>query len=284
MVKLKHENIQTKEILEWKGIHLLNFSNSSCSQKLRIYLNLKNIDWKSHEVNLATGQNYSNWFLGINPNGLVPVLVDDGDVEIESNDILLYLEKKYPSPKLIHDIDTTKIEKELLEEDDLHVDIRNIAYRYMFNGLGKKSSKKLDNFEKHELKADSELIKQKNKEIDFYRNYGESGITDEAIKGSLTKFDQKYQKFNKQLEESKFLKGDEISILDIAWFIYTYRLYISGFPFKEKYPNVFRWYGSLFSRREFRKELNDNLLFKIIRYIGLIRASITGKTIKKLMN
>jgi glutathione S-transferase len=247
-------------------------------------LNLKNIDWKSHEVNLATGQNYSNWFLGINPNGLVPVLVDNGDVEIESNDILIYLEKKYPSPKLIHDIDTTKIEKELLEEDDLHVDIRNIAYRYMFNGLGKKSLKKLDNFEKHEFKADSKLIKQKNKEIDFYRNYGESGITDEAIKESLKKFDEKYQQFNNQLEESKFLKGDEISILDIAWFIYTYRLYISGFPFKEKYPNVLRWYTALFSRREFRKELNDNLLFKMIRYIALTKATITKTTIKKLMD
>jgi glutathione S-transferase len=113
---------------------------------------------------------------------------------------------------------------------------------------------------------------------------GKSGITDEAIKESLKKFDQKYQKFNKQLGESKFLKGDEISILDIAWFIYTYRLYISGFPFREKYPNVLRWYTSLFSRREFRKELNDNLLFKIIRFIALIRASIAGKTIKKLMN
>ena len=284
MVAIDKEYIQTKEILDWKGIHLLNFANSSCSQKLRIYLNIKKINWKSHEVNLATGQNYSNWFLGINPNGLVPVLVDDGDVEIESNDILLYLEKKYPSPNLIHDIDTTKIEKELLEEDDLHVDIRNIAYRYMFNGLGKKSSKKLGNFEKHESKADSELIKQKNIEINFYRNYGESGITDEAIMKSLKKFDQKYQKFNKQLGESKFLKGDEISILDIAWFIYTYRLYISGFPFKEKYPNVLRWYVLLFSRKEFRKELNDNFLFKIIRLIALIRASIAGKTIKKLMN
>ena len=36
--------------------------------------------------------------------------------------------------------------------------------------------------------------------------------------------------------------------------------------------------------KEFRKELNDNLLFKIIRFIALIRTSIAGKTIKKLMN
>lgn len=284
MVKLKSKNIQTKEILEWKGIHLLNFANSSCSQKLRIYLNLKKIDWKSHEVNLATGQNYSDWFLGINPKGLVPVLVDEGQVEIESNDILLYLEKKYPNPKLIHEIDKTKIANELLEEDDLHEDIRNIAYRYMFNGLGKKSSKKLDNFESHEFEPDNEMSKQKNKEIKFYRNYSKFGITDEAIKVSLKKFDQKYRKFNQQLEENKFLKGDKISILDIAWFIYTYRLHISGFPFKEKYPNVLRWYLSLFRTKEFRKELNDNLLFKIIRYIGLLRALINGKTIKKLMN
>ena len=284
MVKLKAENIQTKEILDWQGLHLLNFANSSCSQKLRIYLNLKNIDWKSHEVNLATGQNYSNWFLGINPNGLVPVLVDDGRVEIESNDILIYLEKKYPNPKLINDDDSSKIEAELIEEDDLHVDIRNIAYRYMFNGLGKKSSKKIDNFEKHEFTADSDFVKQKDKEIKFYRNYGESGISDEAIKKSLSKFDQKFREFNEQLGQSKYLKGDSMSLLDIAWFIYTYRLYISGFPFKEKYPNVLRWYLQLFNRVEFRKELNDNLLFKIIRYIALIRASISGKTIKKLMN
>ena len=35
------------------------------------------------------------WFLGINPRGLVPVLVHDGAVHIESNDIIQYLDKKY---------------------------------------------------------------------------------------------------------------------------------------------------------------------------------------------
>ena len=32
---------------------------------------------------------------------------------------------------------------------DLHEDIRNIAYRYMFGGLGKKNLKDLKNFEKY---------------------------------------------------------------------------------------------------------------------------------------
>tara|TARA_B100001093_G_C26762575_1_gene986408 strand:- start:233 stop:1096 length:864 start_codon:yes stop_codon:yes gene_type:complete len=287
MVFIPKENIQTKEVLDWKGIHLINFANSSCSQKLRIYLNLKKINWQSHEVNLAIGKNYSDWFLGINPNGLVPVLVDDGQVIIESNDILLYLEEKYPSPKLINETELAITETELIEEDNLHIDIRNIAYRFMFNGLGKKDPKKLDNFERYKFNVDNidiRFAEQKNKEIEFYRNFSESGISDEDIKSSLNKFDQKYKQLDDQLSESRYLQGDEMSILDIAWFIYTYRLYISGFPFKDRYSNVLSWYKSLFNRVEFRKELNDNIIFKTLRCIALIRAFISGKTIKKLMN
>ena len=94
MVQIPSDQIKSKEILDWKGLHLFHFRGSSCSQKLRIYLNLKGISWTPHSINLASGKNYSEWFLGINPKGLVPVLVDDGHVEIESNDILDYLEKK----------------------------------------------------------------------------------------------------------------------------------------------------------------------------------------------
>ena len=41
MAEILSENIKTKEILDWQGIHLLHFSGSSCSQKLRIFLNYK---------------------------------------------------------------------------------------------------------------------------------------------------------------------------------------------------------------------------------------------------
>ena len=88
MATLLDEYIKTREVRDWQGVHLLHFSGSACSQKTRIFLNLKDIDWVSHPVNLGTQQNYTPWFLGINPRGLVPVLVHDGVVHIESNDIL----------------------------------------------------------------------------------------------------------------------------------------------------------------------------------------------------
>jgi hypothetical protein len=81
MVQLVDSDIKTREVLGWKGVHVLHFMGSSCSQKLRIFLNLKGIKWESHLVDLFTNENFRPWFLGINPRGLVPVLVHDGAVQ-----------------------------------------------------------------------------------------------------------------------------------------------------------------------------------------------------------
>ena len=83
-----------------EGSALFHFSGSSCSQKLRIYLNLKDIAPSLHSVNLVKHENETDWYMGINPRGLVPTLIDNGKVIIESNDIITYLETKFPSPAL----------------------------------------------------------------------------------------------------------------------------------------------------------------------------------------
>ena len=70
------------------------FQGSSCSKKLRIFLNEKNrLEW--YHIDLVKGDNFSKWFLIINPR-VVPVLVDDGEVHIE-NDIIQHLDKKIES-------------------------------------------------------------------------------------------------------------------------------------------------------------------------------------------
>ena len=47
MVQLVDGDIRTREVLGWKGVHVLHFMELSCSQKLRIFLNLKGIEWES---------------------------------------------------------------------------------------------------------------------------------------------------------------------------------------------------------------------------------------------
>ena len=87
MVRLAEQDIKTTEVLDWQGVHLIHFSGSSCSQKTRIFLNLKGIDWISHPLDLAAQDSYRPWFLGINPRGLVPVLVHDGAVHIFAKEV-----------------------------------------------------------------------------------------------------------------------------------------------------------------------------------------------------
>ena len=92
MVKLLPSDILTTEVLEWKGLNLFHFQSSSCSQKTRILLSEKGVEWESHPINLMTHENFTHWFLGINPRGLVPVIVHNGEVHIESNDIMRYID------------------------------------------------------------------------------------------------------------------------------------------------------------------------------------------------
>ena len=126
MVQLVDSDIKTREVLGWKGVHVLHFVGSSCSQKLRIFLNLKGIKWESHPIDLPGNENFQPWFLGINPRGLVPVLVHDGAVHIESNDIIQYLEKTFPTPKLIPAGHENEVAALLKHEDDLHLDLRTL--------------------------------------------------------------------------------------------------------------------------------------------------------------
>src|SRR5271169_5510275 len=131
LVQLVESDIRNREVLSWKGVHVFHFYLSVCSQKLRIFLNLKGIPWQSHLVDLTKNENMSESFLGINPRGLVPVLVHDGAVHIESNDIITYLEKTFPEPRLIPPGENN-VAALLKHEDDLHLDLRTLSFRFVF--------------------------------------------------------------------------------------------------------------------------------------------------------
>lgn len=44
-------------------------------------------------------------------------------------------------------------------------------------------------------------------------------------------------------------------VLDMAWFIYTYRLSLAGYPFARLHPHVQAWKEKLVVRPEFAKEI-----------------------------
>jgi glutathione S-transferase len=263
-MKLDRSDIKTEEILDWKGIHLFHFSGSACSQKLRIFFNIKNINWNSHVINLIKQEQFSKWFLGINPRGLVPTLVHDGDVHIESNEIMAYLDGVYKNNKLFPIDLIDEINKDLAFEDSLHHDLRRLTFRYIIpHALGKKNPSTIDTKEQFEGTIQGKPDENKSKEILFWKNHYQNGITDNEIIESANKFKNIYEDFDKTLKNQKYLKGDEFTVVDLAWYVSTKRLTMAGIPI-EKYKNVQKWFSNLDNDENFKKEIKIDIPIKII--------------------
>ncbi|MDF1795181.1 MAG: glutathione S-transferase family protein [Coxiellaceae bacterium] len=71
---------------------LYHANKSSCSQKVRLCLAEKKIDWQSKIINTKESENLTPTYLAINPDGVVPALADDDWIITESNVINEYLD------------------------------------------------------------------------------------------------------------------------------------------------------------------------------------------------
>ena len=82
-------------------MRLYDYWRSSAAYRVRIALNFKGLTYAQVPVDLRAGAQRTPAFLEINPQGLVPVLEDDGVRLTQSLPILNYLEERYPEPALL---------------------------------------------------------------------------------------------------------------------------------------------------------------------------------------
>ena len=82
-------------------MRLYTYFRSSAAFRVRIALNLKGLTYDSQFVHLARGEHRQADYGALNPQGLIPALVDDGSLLTQSLAIIEYLEEKYPTPALL---------------------------------------------------------------------------------------------------------------------------------------------------------------------------------------
>lgn len=84
-------------------LQLYSYWRSSTSYKVRIALNIKQIDYDILPVHLVQdgGRQHSDDYKILNPMAAVPTLVDNGHNITQSNAILEYLEEQYPGIPLL---------------------------------------------------------------------------------------------------------------------------------------------------------------------------------------
>ncbi|KAG9632337.1 hypothetical protein KCU64_g16291, partial [Aureobasidium melanogenum] len=91
------------EVSQADGIHLLTFSTPN-GQKVQILLEelalLHGTKWTTSFINIMQNEQKEDWYLRLNPNGKIPVIVDNTNKGnpfpvIETSAELLYLADKY---------------------------------------------------------------------------------------------------------------------------------------------------------------------------------------------
>ena len=80
---------------------LYDYFRSSAAYRIRIALNLKGVDYERRQIDLRAGEQRSDAYKALNPQGLVPMLEIDGHRLTQSVAIINYLDLRYPNQPLI---------------------------------------------------------------------------------------------------------------------------------------------------------------------------------------
>jgi glutathione S-transferase len=179
------------------------------SMKPLIVLFEKGLAFKSHYVNLLAFEQHEPWFVKINPNGQVPVLVHDGATITESTVINEYLEDVFPEVRL-RPVDPVarahmRVWSKFVDEYfcpalsmiGWHVMVRRIA----------------QSIEKNELAKLLERIPLEEQRQKWATVAGES-FTEAQLADSRRKIGVSIQRLEALLEKGPWIVGEEYSLAD----------------------------------------------------------------------
>jgi glutathione S-transferase len=234
--------IQTddQEIKSMTGLHIYHAGISNCSMRVRIMAEEKNIPWKSHKVNLSKKENLEDWYLKINPKGLVPAIVYNGEIVTESNDILLYLEEKFPEPALI------PTDSQALAADvkywvnfasEIHV---NTIKTFVYGTLGGGTKAESDMERYRQIQPDKTLL--------AFHEQSLKGFPEGRVKEAAEQIHEVFSEIDSKLAQHAWIVGEQFSLADIAWIPQYVLLSGLGFPV-DQYSHVKRW-AKAFEKRD----------------------------------
>jgi glutathione S-transferase len=228
---------------------LYNAAHSTCSQKVRICLAEKNLAFE--DVRLDLGKNKDHLkpdYLKINPNGVVPTLIDDGAIVLDSSVICEYLDERYPAVRLTPQdlIERARMRAWMryLEEVPtaaVRVPSFNMGFLPRYAGLDRKR------FEQEQ--SDIRPIRKQ-----FYRRMGPTGFKKEDVEASLEQLSNTCKRMHETLSNGPWLLGDQYTLADIIVTPLIDRMADLGFSdlWETKYPRVTGWYQRMQERPAFQ--------------------------------
>lgn len=188
---------------------LYNAPQSTCSQKVRICLWEKGLSFTEEKLDLFKGDQLTPEYKKLNPNGVVPTLIHDDEIIIDSSVIIEYLDELFPQVPLSPPTPAGRAHmREWLRffEEVPAPAVRVPSYNKVF----------LRHFQ---AMSDEEFIafgESKPLRRDFFLKMGRTGYSDEEMQQAEGRLKMSVERMEMQLQDAGPWLLGEYSLADIC--------------------------------------------------------------------
>lgn len=231
-------------------LELYHNNISVCAQKVRLVLAEKRLTWTSRHIDLRRGEHLTPEFLKINPRGLVPVLVHDGEVVVESTLICEYLDDVFPEPPLKPASPLRRARMRLWSktvDEGLHVACGTLSFAAVF------ARQLRDGLSREALEARLAQMPDPARR-ERQRQLIELGLAAPFVKDAVRLHDKAIREMDAALAGGgPWLMGEQFTLADAVMAPYVERLdrlTLAGF-WQEDRPRVGEWLRRLKARPSF---------------------------------
>lgn len=224
-------------------LELYHAINSVCAQKVRLALAEKKLTAQEHLL-MLNGDQYDPAYLKLNPNGVVPTLVHDGQVVTESTVILHYLDDAFPDVPLMPADPLGRARVRLankLVDDYVHNACIILTFAIAFRPALLKMAP-----EEREARFARSPIKNR---AEYKRDVIQNGLDSEFVVGALQDMVKLVKAIDTALRSGPYIAGDAYSNAEAAAIPYVLRLELLGLSrLWSSYPAVTAWWARVRAR------------------------------------
>ena len=189
---------------------LYNAPQSTCSQRVRFVLNAKGLPFDEIKLDLLEGDQLKPDYLKLNPNGVVPTIVHEGAVVIDSAVIMEYLEEVVPprfTPEVPAERATMRSHMRFIDEmptPAVRIPTFNIAFLPRFQAMSE------DEFIAF---ANSKPLRR-----EMMLRMGRKGFPDSDMKEAMDRLSRTIVRMDEAIASSggPWLMGKDLTLADIA--------------------------------------------------------------------
>jgi glutathione S-transferase len=235
-------------------LELYHNINSVCAQKVRIALSEKGQPAVDRLLTLQGDQN-DPAYMRLNPNGVVPTLVHDGNVITESSLILYYIDEAFPDPPLMPMSPAARHRVRMynkLIDEYVHNSCTILTFATAFRPRFLKMTREqwLAEINKAPLKRRAE----------YKRSVIEHGLDSEFVSDALGQHQKMIAWMADDLKRGPYLAGEAFSNADCAVIPYILRLELLklGAMWRHE-PVVAQWWARVRERDSVKSTIFDRM-------------------------